>query len=120
MKHVFFRHAVPIALLSAIPFYFVLPEVNGSFSELFLLYLRVFLGIFFLCMLIAGMSEALRPGFNIGMNLVRCNDLNDNQSRNQIKRFIIFVAEIYIALLALFLIGFVDIILTGFVDIKCM
>jgi hypothetical protein len=130
VKYVFLKHALPAAICAVMPFCFVFFLVPGKdnlfsgypFSEIlladeflkfFLVFLRGLLGIFFVCVLTLGMSEAIRPGVSIGMSLVKGEDLNCPQFRNQLERFVVFVAEIYIAILGLLVTGFVDITLNN-------
>ncbi|GHU25277.1 hypothetical protein FACS189488_11900 [Betaproteobacteria bacterium] len=113
LKEVFIQHMIPSALLSVAALCAVLlavsPDLNGSYSEFFLPGLRFYLGMFLFCMLVYGLGGALRVGLAIGMRLIRRNDFNDNKFRDQLQRFIVYVAETYIALLVLCVTGYIGI-----------
>jgi hypothetical protein len=102
LKYILIAHIMTTVLVSSTSLYAVTYCLDGSFSELFLLGLRFFWGIFFLGILVFGLGDALRVGLAISMKLVRGSDFNDNEFRGQLQGFIAFVAEIYIALLGLF------------------
>lgn len=109
LNKILFRHVASLTLISGVSLYFVFQELSGSYSELFLPSLKFFGGVFFAGAFVLGMGGALRPALTIGMRLVRGGDFNDSQFRDQLQRLIIFVAEIYSALLGLLLTGFVGI-----------
>jgi hypothetical protein len=108
LKYLLVQHVVPLTLCSSAALYAVSRDLSGSYSELlsglyFLLYLKTFGWVFFIGALVLGMGEALRPGLAICKHLVQGNDLNDSQFRVQLQKFIVFVVEIYVAILGLFL-----------------
>ena len=57
-----------------------------------------------------GLGGALRPTFVVCKHLLNGEgDLNDRLFRDQLKRLIVFIAEIYVAVLGLLLCDFVAI-----------
>lgn len=109
LKKVLAWHIASLTLISSVSLYFVFQDLSGSYSELFLPSLRFFVGVFFAGALVLGMGGVLRPCLAVGMRLMSGNDLNDSQFRDQLQRLIVFVAEIYAAVLVLLLTGFVGI-----------
>jgi len=107
IKKILVWHVASLTLVSVISVHLVLEGVNGPGSEIFLPGLRLFFGVFFVGALVLGMGGALRPGLTIGGCLLRGDDLNDAQIRDQLQGFMVFFSEIYVAVLVLLLIGFV-------------
>lgn len=111
LKKILLSHTLALALISGGPLYIQRQDLsqNLSGSDLFLLNIKLFGGLFFLGALILGMGGVFRPCVAIIKRLMRGDDLNDCQFRGQLQEFIFFVAEICVALSVLFLIGFLGI-----------
>ena len=109
LKKILGLHIAALTLVASASLYFVSSDLSGSYSGFFWTSLKFFWGVFFVGALVLGMGEVLRPALTIGSYLVRGSDLNDDLFRGQLQRFIVFVAEIYIAIVALLLTGFVGI-----------
>lgn len=101
-----FGHAISLTLISGGSVYVVIQDSHGTAFDMLHPSFKLFGGLFFIGALVLGLSGAFRPMVTVSACVWNGTDLNASPVREQLQRLVVFVAEIYAALIGLMLTGF--------------